>query len=147
MTIFGLFGLPFFIAQKGVFSFQNIIKDKKLKKSKNCLFSKGVNPWFWFKNGHFSNFFFQAIQDRQMTFTTIQSKKTPFQAIETRSSKSRKIDIFPKGVNPWLWSKNGHFCKLFFLGNIGKENVFHDILEQKKASLGFKNKKFKTSKN
>ena len=33
-------------------------KNKKFKKSKNLQFSKGVNPWFWFKNGHFSNFFF-----------------------------------------------------------------------------------------
>ena len=33
-------------------------KNKKLKKSKNWRFSKGVNPWFWSKNGHFSNFLF-----------------------------------------------------------------------------------------
>ena len=33
-------------------------KNKTLKKSNNWHFSKGVNPWFWFKNGHFSNFFF-----------------------------------------------------------------------------------------
>ena len=33
-------------------------KNKKLKKSKNSQFSKGVNPWFWSKNGDFSNFFF-----------------------------------------------------------------------------------------
>ena len=33
-------------------------KNKKLKKSKNWNFSKGVNPWFWSKIGHFSNFFF-----------------------------------------------------------------------------------------
>ena len=33
-------------------------KNKKFKKSKNWHFSKGrVNPWFWSKNGHFSNFF------------------------------------------------------------------------------------------
>ena len=32
-------------------------KNKKFKKSKNSHFSKGVNPWFWSKNGHFSNFF------------------------------------------------------------------------------------------
>ena len=32
-------------------------KKKKLKKSKNSLFSKGVYPWFWSENGHFSNFF------------------------------------------------------------------------------------------
>ena len=32
-------------------------KNKKFKKSKNCHYSKGVNPWFLYKNGHFSNFF------------------------------------------------------------------------------------------
>ena len=35
----------------------------------------------------------------------------------------------------------------FFLGNIGQENVFNDILQQKNAFLGYKNKKFKKSKN
>ena len=38
------------------------------------------------------------------------------------------------------------FFQLFFLGNIGKENVFYDILERKNAILGYKNKKFKKSK-
>ena len=33
-------------------------KNKKFKKSKNWHFSRGVNPWFWSYNGHFSNFFF-----------------------------------------------------------------------------------------
>ena len=28
-------------------------KNKNLKKSKNCDFSKGVNPWFWSKIGNF----------------------------------------------------------------------------------------------
>ena len=28
--------------------------------------------------------------------------------------------------------------QLLFLGNIGQENVFYDILEQKKAFLGYK---------
>ena len=35
----------------------------------------------------------------------------------------------------------------FFLGNIGQENVLYDILEQKTVFLGYKNKKFKQSKN
>ena len=43
--------------------------------------------------------------------------------------------------------KNWPFFQLFFLGNIGQENVFHDILERKNAFLGYKNKKFKKSKN
>ena len=33
-------------------------KNNKWKKSKHWHFSKGGNPWFWSKNGHFSNFFF-----------------------------------------------------------------------------------------
>ena len=34
----------------------------------------------------------------------------------------------------------------FFLGNIGQENVFHNILVRKNAFLGFKNTKFNQSK-
>ena len=34
-----------------------------------------------------------------------------------------------------------------FLGNIGQENVFYDILEREDAFLGNKNKKFKPPKN
>ena len=37
--------------------------------------------------------------------------------------------------------------ELLFLGNISQENVVNDILERKNAFLGFKNKKFKNSKN
>ena len=46
---------------------------------------------------------------------------------------------FSKGVNPWFWWKIGHFSIVFFLGNIGQENVFYDILERKNAFLGYKN--------
>ena len=35
----------------------------------------------------------------------------------------------------------------FFFDNIGRENVFYDILERKNAFLGNKNKNFKKSKN
>ena len=54
--------------------------------------------------------------------------------------------MFFKGVNPWFWSKNGHFSNFFLSGNIGQANVFYDILERKNAFLGYKNKKFKKSK-
>ena len=36
-------------------------KNKMFKKWENCHFSKGVNPWFRSKNGHFTNFFFEVI--------------------------------------------------------------------------------------
>ena len=39
------------------------------------------------------------------------------------------------------------FFQLSFLGNIGQENVFYNILERKNSSLGYKNKKFKKSKD
>ena len=43
--------------------------------------------------------------------------------------------------------KNLPFFHLLFLGNIGQENVFYDILQRKKVFLSYKNKKFKKSKN
>ena len=39
------------------------------------------------------------------------------------------------------------FFEVFFLGNVGQENVFYDILERKNAFLGYKNKTFKKSEN
>ena len=39
------------------------------------------------------------------------------------------------------------FFQLYFLGNVGQENVFYDILERKNAFLDYINKKFKKSKN
>ena len=39
------------------------------------------------------------------------------------------------------------FQLLFFLGNIGRENVFYDILEGKDGFLGYKNEKLEKSKN
>ena len=122
-------------------------KNSMFKKWKKCDFCKGVNPWFLSKIGHFSMSSFQAIQARKMCFTIFQNEKTPLQAIKTRSSKSRKIEIFPAGVNPWFWSKISHFSIFFFLGIIGQENVFYDILEGKNAFLGYKNSKFKKWKN
>ena len=37
--------------------------------------------------------------------------------------------------------------RTFFLGNIGQENVFYNILERENGFLGYKNKNFKESKN
>ena len=39
------------------------------------------------------------------------------------------------------------FFEHFFLGKIGKENFFSDILEQKNAFLSYKKNNFKKSKN
>ena len=52
------------------------------------------------------------------------------------------MDIFSKGVNHGFGPKMANFST-FFLGNIGKQNDFYDILERRNAFLGYKNKKFK----
>ena len=122
-------------------------KNKKFKKSKNWHFFEGVNPWFCSKNGHFPTFFFQAISGRKTSFTIFLNEKTPFQAIKNKTFKKSKPSHFFKGVNPWFWSKIGHFSIFFFLGNIVQENVFYDISERKNAFLGYKKEKFKKSKN
>ena len=120
-------------------------KKKKFKKSKNWDFSKGVNPWFWSKNGHFSmSFFFLQYTPGKCDLQYSRTKKTPFYPIKTtrpksrkiepikkRSSKRRKIEIFLKGLTHGFVQKMAIFPSLFFFSNIGKENVFYNILEQK----------------
>ena len=99
-----------------------------------------------FQKWPFFQLFFKAIQARKKSFTIFQNQKTPFQAIKTQSSKSRKIDIFAEGLTHGFGLKIAIF-PTFFLGNIGQENVFYDILEPKNTFLGYKSEKFKTSKN
>ena len=81
-----------------------------------------------------------------MSFTIFKSGKTPLEAIKTASSKNLKIDIFPKGLTHGYGLRMAVF-PTFFLGNIGQENVFYDILGRKNALLGYKNKKFKKWKH
>ena len=50
--------------------------------------------------------------------------------MKKRSSKTRKVDIFPKGLSHGFGPKIAIFSTFFFV-NIGQENVFYDILEQK----------------
>ena len=121
-------------------------KNKKWKKTKNWHFSKG-NPWFLSKNGHFSTFFFLGNKGEENVFDDILERKNAFLGYKNKKFKKSKNWHFSKGVNPWFWSKNGHFSNFFFLGNNGQEKVFYDILEGKNTFLGYKNKKFKMSKN
>ena len=122
-------------------------KNKKAKKSKNCHFSKGVNLWFWSKNGHFSNFLFLGNIGQENVFNDIPERKNAVLSYKNKKLKKSKYWPFSKGVNPWFWSRNGLFSNFFFLGNISQENVFKDILERKNAFLRYKDKKFKKWKN
>ena len=84
---------------------------------------------------------------QENVFYDILEQKNAFLAYKIKKCKKSKNWHFSKGVNPWFWSKNGHFSTFIFLGNMREENVFYKILERKNAFLGYKNKKFKRSKN
>ena len=90
------------------------------KSRKIEIFLKGLTHGFSQK-WPFSICFCWAIQARKICFTIFQNEKTPFQPIKTRSSKSRKVEIFPKWLShgfgqkgPMLFLKSGkklNFCK------------------------------------
>ena len=91
--------------------------------------------------------FFLGNIGQENVFYDILERKNAFLGYKNKKFKKSKNWHFSKGVNPWFWSKNGHFFNFYFLGNIGQENDFYDILERKNAFLGPKNTKFKKSKN
>ena len=80
-----------------------------------------------------------------MCFIIFWNQKTCFQTMKTRSLKSRKIEIFPKGLVHGFGKKRAIFF-FFFVGNIGQENVFYNILEQKNVFPDYENIKFKKVK-
>ena len=129
MAIFPTFFFLGHIGQTNVFydilepksAFQGY-KNKKSEKSKNSYFAIGVNPWFWSKNGHFSTVFFRKYRPAKCVLRYSRAKKLGY---KNKKFKRWKNWHSSKGVNPWFWSKNGHFF------NIGKENVFYDILDWK----------------
>ena len=121
-------------------------KNIKFKKSNIRHFFIGVNPWFWSKNDHFSNFFFQAIQPRKMSFMIFYNEKTPFQAIKTRSSKSRKIDIFPKGLTRDFKIKMAIFPNFFFQAIQARKMSFIIFYNEKSPFQAIKKRSSKSRK-
>ena len=89
------------------------IKTRSSKSGKFDIFPKGLTHGFGPKMPFFQ-LSFQAIQARKMSFTIFQREKTPFQAIKTRSSKDRKIDIFPKGLTHGVGPKMVIFPTFIF---------------------------------
>ena len=90
------------------------MKTRSSKSRKIDIFPEGLTHGFGPKLVVFPIFFFQGIQARKLSFTIFQNEKTPFQAIKTRSSKSGKIDIFPKGLTHGFGPKMGIFGTFFF---------------------------------
>ena len=124
------------------------MKTRSSKSPKLDIFPKGLTHGFGPKMAIFLTFFFLwANIAEENVFHDILERKNAILGYKNKKFKKSKNWHFSKGVNPWFWSKNGHFSRLFFLGNVGQENVFYDIVERKIAFLGYKNKKSKKSKN
>ena len=123
--------MSFPIFQSETMSFQ-AIKTRNSKSRKTKFFPKGLTHGFGPKMTIFRNFFSSAIQARKMSFTIFQSKKTSFQATKTRSSKSRKIDIFPKELTHGF-SRNIIFFPTFFFQAIQAKKMSFTIFQSEKT--------------
>ena len=110
------------------------IKTRSSKSRKIDIFPKGLTNGFCPKMAILATCFFQAIWGRKMSFTIFQNEKTPFQAIKTRSSKSRKIDIFPKGLTNGFGPKMAIFPTFFFYA-IQSRKMYSMIFQNVKTPL------------
>ena len=115
-----------------------------MKSGKIGIFPKGLTHDFRPKMAIFPFFFFGNI-DQENVFYDILQRKIAFLGYKNIKFKKSKIDIFPKGLTHGFGPKMAIF-QTFFLGKIGKVNVFSDLLQRKNAFSGYKNIKFKSGK-
>ena len=74
------------------------MKNRKLRKSKNQDFSKGVSPWFWSKIRNFSMFLFLARSTEQNVFDVIlESQKSFLDYEKQKVKKVKKSGFFQRG--------------------------------------------------
>ena len=103
--------------------------------------------FFFQKSNFFLCLFFVVIMSKKIMFSRYSRTKKRLSRLQKKNvQKVEKIDICPKGLTHGFVPQMAIF-PTFFLGNIGQENFFYDILERKNAFLGYKNKTFKKSKN
>ena len=94
----------------------------------------------------FQLFFLGNIGQENVFYDILEQKKCLSKLQKQELQKVQKLTLFQRGY-PMVLVRKWPFFQLFFLGNIGQENVFNDILQRKNAFLSYKNKKFKKSKN
>ena len=134
--------MSFTICKNDKIPFQALKRSSKVKQNRH--FTKGVNPQFWSKNGHCSNFFFQEIQAKKMSFTIFSNEETTFQVIKTRSSKSRKIDMFSKGLTHRFGPKMAIFQFLFFQSIQARKMSFTIFYKEKTPFQAIKTRSLKS---
>ena len=98
------------------------------------------------QNGPFFQLFILDNICQENVLYDILERKKAFQDYKKKISKSRKIDIFPKGLTHAVWSNDGHFSNFFFQVIQAGKMSFTIFYNEKNPFLGYKNKKFKKSK-
>ena len=66
------------------------------------------------KNWPFFHFVILGLVGQESVFYDILERKTPFQALKTKSSNTRKIEIFPKGLDHGFCQKLAIFPFFYF---------------------------------
>ena len=110
------------------------------------IFPKWLTHAFGPKMAIFPTFVFLGNIGQSIVFYDILEPKNTFLYYKKKKFKKSKNWHFCKGLTHAFGPKMTIFST-FILGNIGQENVFYDFLEPKNTFLGYKNKKFKKSKN
>ena len=72
-------------------------KNKNFKNPKNSYFSKGGNPWFWSKNGHFPNFFFRQYRPGKFLLRYSRMKKRLSRLWKQQVYKVKKLTFLQIG--------------------------------------------------
>ena len=110
-------------------------------------FPKGLTDGFGPKWPFFQLFLLGNI-DQKNVFYYVLKRKNAFLSYKKKKFKKSKNWKISKEINPWFWSKNGHFSSFFFLRQYrpGHSLLWYSITT-KKTFLSYKNKKFKESKN
>ena len=93
-------------------------KKKNPTSRKIYIFFKGVNPWFWSKNDHFSNFFLSNIRQKNVFYDIPELNNA---LLFYKNKKSKNLVFVQNSPNLQ------HFLREYRL-----KNVFYDILAKNK---------------
>ena len=121
-------------------------KKKNPKSRKIYIFFNGVNPWFWSKNDHFSNFFLSNIRQKNVFYDIPELNNALLFYKNKKSKNLKKLTFFKKRLTHGFCPKQPIFATFFKA--IQARKMFFMIFQQKtNASQGYKNKNSNKSTN
>ena len=109
-------------------------KKKKSYKSKKKTFFQKNSPLVLAQKWPYFQLFFLGNTSQKNVFYKILERINTFLGYKKKKSRKSTNWHFSKGVNPWFWSKNGHFSNFFILGKIGQKMFFMIFKNVKRLS-------------